>query len=149
MKEKSKTELRFSGLAPSPEQLEKIMKSTLAGEDSGDASQYEIRTNEFPDGVSGNIAPTLRNEVTQIIYSTHWEHQKRVLDQIESVVSSDRQWAIVRRILMGIMTEQVEKTRLLVGQRIQQEQYRTMEPQDEVDSESDPKDWMIESKEKK
>jgi hypothetical protein len=108
------------GLAISPAQMEKMMQ--VAREQvEGDVPQYEIRQEEYPDGVEGGITPTLRNQVTQIIYSTHWEYQKRVLDHIESVISSDRQWAIVRKILMSIMTEQVERTRLLVSQRIRQE----------------------------
>lgn len=128
-------ELRFQGLAPNPEQLEKIMRAQAqAEEEMGGAPQFEIRQEEYPDGANGSVTPTLKNEVTQIIYSTHWEYQKRVLDQVESVISSDRQWAIVRRILMGIMTEQVERTRMLVGQRIRQEMLRTTEAEDEVET---------------
>ena len=126
-------ELRFPGLAPTPDQLSKIMKAAQeeAESDEGGVPEFEIRTEDYPGGTTMNVTPNLRNEVTQLIYSTHWEYQKRVLDQIESVIPSDRQWAIVRRILMGIMTEQVERTRLLVGQRIRQEMFKTEEPIEE------------------
>lgn len=126
-------ELKFQGLAPNPDQLEKIMRAAQveAEEESGGVPKFEIRQEDFPDGTNGNVTPNLKAEVTQIIYSTHWEYQKRVLDQVESIVPSDRQWAIVRRILMGIMTEQVERTRMLVGQRIRQESLRVTDPEDE------------------
>jgi hypothetical protein len=127
-------EVRLAGMAPTPERLEKIMQAVGretekldAEPESGNVPEYEIRTEDFPDGVYTGITATLRTEVTQIIYSTHWEYQKRVLDHVEAVIASDRQWAIVRRILMGIMTEQMEKTRLLVGQRIRQETFEIQE----------------------
>jgi len=125
--------IRYSGLAPTPEQLQKMVEVGAQRSDElelGDVPQNEIRQEEFPDGVAMGITPTLRNEVNQIIWSTHWEYQKRILDQIESIIVSDRQWTIVRKIVMGVMTEQVERMRLLVGQRIRQEMYKTTEAGD-------------------
>lgn len=143
-------EIRYPGMAPTPAQLEKIMENagrepdtrdlrdldfnrrideSLEGDDT--PPKYEIRTEDFPDGVEMGIIPTLRNEVNQLIYSTHWEFQKRVLDHVDAMCATERQWTTMRRILMGIMTEQVEKTRMLVGQRIRQEIYRTNKPENE------------------
>lgn len=133
---RGKMEIRYPGMAPSPAQLEKIMKvaqeegSEVDSEGGDVLPQYEIRTEDFPDGVQMGITPTLRNEVNQIIYSTHWEYQKRVLDHVDAACTTDRQWTSLRRILMGIMTEQVEKTRLLVSQRIRQELYKVTEPEE-------------------
>lgn len=125
--------MRFGqGMAPSPDQLEKIMQATQEDE-GGDVPQYEIRQEEFPDGIGMGIASTLRTEVNQIIWSTCWEYQKRVLDHVEAICASDRQWTVVRKILMGVMTEQVEKTRMLVGQRIRQETYKTEEAEKDSD----------------
>jgi hypothetical protein len=126
-------EIRYAGLAPTPETLKKILS---VGEESGDsregeAPQYEIRQEDYPAGASMGFAPTLGAEVAQIIYSTHWEYQKRILDHVEAVISSDRQWTIIRKILMGVMTEQVDRTRMLVGQKIRQAPQETNENEEQ------------------
>lgn len=128
-------EIRYPGLAPAPEQLQRMMDSGLSDgapeEKEGESPQFEIRQEDYPSGSAVGFSPTLGAEVAQIVYSTHWEYQKRVLDHIEAVIASDRQWTIIRKILMNIMTEQVDRTRLLIGQKIRQEMNKTGESNDE------------------
>jgi hypothetical protein len=111
--------IRYPGMAPTPNQLEKLREIEEAQE--GDVHDNAIRQEDFPNGVTEGVAFPLRHEVNQIIWGTHWEYQKRILDHVEAIVASDRQWVVVRKILMAIMTEQVERTRTLVSQRIKQE----------------------------
>jgi hypothetical protein len=73
------------------------------------------------EGTLVSTAPKLQSDVMNMLRGSHWEYQKRVLDLVEAVVETDRQWAIVRRVLMDIMTEQVERQAAMIRQRIVQE----------------------------
>lgn len=123
-------EIRYPGLAPSPEQLKKLIDVGQGQIEEEEVPQFEIRQEDYPGGSAVGFNPTLGAEVSQLIYSVHWEHQKRILDYIESVISNDRQWTMVRKLLMNIMTEQVDKTKLLVSQKIRQELHK--EPEEEI-----------------
>lgn len=116
------------GMAPTPRQLERL-KGAL--QDSSVEEEEDLSVSEFPPRPRGmGSAPPLHKEITQIMWSVHWQYQKRILDHVQAASSSDRQWIILRRIMMEIMTEQLDKMQALVGQRIRQENYNKKDEQD-------------------
>jgi hypothetical protein len=90
------------GLMPSPEVLAEMRQTEEEGE-----SRPKILD-----------SPYLKSEVSQKLMSLHWTYQKRVLDHTEAVIANERQWKIVRRIIMDIQTEQLNVMIQEVGQII-------------------------------
>jgi len=110
-------------MAPTPEQLEKIREAVRAsGKDENEQGDVTviIRDQAWSEE-NGNVAPHLKHRVTQLIRSVHWEHQKKVLDLVEAIVGSDRQWIVVRKFLFDIQKQQEYKMTTLIGRMIAQE----------------------------
>lgn len=111
----------MTGMAPSPEQL---ARQKMIQEGNGEQLK--------PSGDEISVdSPLFRSEISQIIHGVSWTHQKRVLDHIEILCHNERQWEIVRKIVMGIQTEQTELLRRIIGQRVRELQLKAREATDD------------------
>lgn len=99
------------GMAPTPESLNRLRQAQET------PVKKEGKSGKRTTIVSGSPPTGVKAEVYQIIYGLHWQYQKRVLD-ILKIVTDPSKWDTVRTIVMDIENEQIEATRILVGQRI-------------------------------
>lgn len=74
------------------------------------------------DQLHGEIkgASPLAIELSGILTGVFWTHQKRILDHMEVLCHSDRQWQTVRRIAQDIQGEQLRQTSGIVRQYLTQ-----------------------------
>ena len=93
----------MAGLLPNPEALAEMRQQV---QEEGEPRQQVLDS------------PYLKSEVGQKLMSVHWIYQKRILDHVEATIANERQWKIVRRIIMDIQTEQLNMMVHEVGQVI-------------------------------
>lgn len=105
------------GMAPTPEQMNSLRQAQM--QKPTPVSKKKKGKESFKGvTVKSDSNPTgLRSEVNQILQGLHWTYQKRILDMAQ-IVCDESKWVLVRQKLMDIMTEQINTTHTLVGQRI-------------------------------
>jgi hypothetical protein len=115
----------MQGMAPTPDQLAKQreLKEKNGEEPEGPKSMVE--------GPIPVLSPLFKSEISQLIYGIGWAYNKRVLDHMEVLCNNDRTWVIVRKIAMGIMTEQIETQQKIIGQKIRELQMKAKEIADD------------------
>ena len=107
------------GMAPTPEQLAK-QNSLERGE--GPKAPKPMIEGEIP-----TLHPLFRSEISQLVYGISWTYNKKILDHVEILCNTDRTWDIVRRVLMGLMTEEVETSQKVISQKIRELQLKAKE----------------------
>jgi hypothetical protein len=110
------------GMAPTPEALQR--QKTIR-EGNGEPPRPMVE-GEIPVD-----SPLFKSEISQLIHGISWLYQKRVLDHVEVLCNNDRSWEIVRKIVMGIQTEQTETLRKVIGGKVRELQVRLKETVDE------------------
>src|SRR6266581_4952244 len=98
----------MQGMAPTPEQLQKQKQLSEGGEAKGPRPMVE--------GDIPPLHPLFRSKISNLIYGMSWTYQKKILDHVEILCNNERTWEIVRRVVMGLMTEQVEVLQKIIGQ---------------------------------
>lgn len=83
-------------------------------------AEPEVPEVEEGEHVSATITGSspLAMSLCGVLRGVHWEYQKRLLDQMEILCHSDRQWQVARRIAQDIQNEQVRRQEAFVRQFI-------------------------------
>lgn len=121
----------MGGMAPPPDQLVRMRRAPQAVEEKKNGEDLEVKPK--------NESPFFRTEISMIIWSIHWQYQKKLLDIVELLCRDDKQWTTARRMAMDVQNEQVDVLRVMVNKKIQENKALEQEKSDGAGNGSDGK----------